>query len=77
MLKASPRHAWLSRRRGITIHFCGLQRLAWMIGRVVGQVFVVYLGLRQQQLMFRREWQIMRDVLVFEHLLRDAMKHGC
>lgn len=57
-------------------YFCGFKGLAGMVGSFVRQVFVSYLGFRQQQLMLRRQGQIVRDVQVFENLLGNAMEYG-
>lgn len=43
-----------------------------MVWRAFVQIFVFYFRLRQQQLMFRRQRQIVRDMQVFEDLLTDT-----
>ena len=52
-----------------------LQRRAQMIWRPLLQIFILHLRLRQQQLMLRRQRQIVWRVQIFEHLLRHAAKH--
>ena len=46
-----------------------------MVRSAFFQIFVFHLRLRQQQLVLRRQRQIMRHMQVFQHLLRDALEH--
>jgi hypothetical protein len=46
-----------------------------MVRRIIIQILVFNSGLRQQNLALRRKRQIMRDVQVLKHLLRDPAEN--